>query len=361
MKKTRNKEQKMETTKKMTPYLSDKLKALSFMSIIMVVFIHTFYTEGSNYQVLSFIESLIGGSMARIAVPLFYFISGYLLFLHMDSLASCLGKIKKRMRTLLVPYLIANTLSFCFYLSFDLLARIVPGMEGVMNFHVMEWFDDGWGEIISKTYWEPIAFQLWFVRDMLIFIWLLPIIQFLLRWISKTKASALLDILVLLFLQVYSELLVLSMAIGGLISLGRVYDLTKVCTNCWITLGSSLIFLALIVAHALGNDEKVCEAMIPMVGIVAVWYVYDMLLKGKMICQTPKGKVITSYTFFIYLTHIPLLLIFKKLPLMLSQSEWMLTCCYLLVPFIYCAFAILLGAFLKKKIPSFYYLYAGGR
>ena len=35
--------------KKMTPYLSDKIKVISFVCIVLVVWIHTYYTEGGNY------------------------------------------------------------------------------------------------------------------------------------------------------------------------------------------------------------------------------------------------------------------------------------------------------------------------
>lgn len=120
----------MIQTEKMSPYLSDKLKVLSFISIVFVVYIHTFYAEGQSFAHLTFVEDVVGNGIARMAVPLFYLISGYLLFLNLDSFSSCWKKMTKRVRTLLVPYLLTNTLAFLFFAFFDLISRMVPQMGG---------------------------------------------------------------------------------------------------------------------------------------------------------------------------------------------------------------------------------------
>lgn len=65
----------------MTQFLSDKLRALSLISILFVLYIHSGFhsdeIEGMmwNYRCQEFISGMLG----RCAVPLFYVISGYLL------------------------------------------------------------------------------------------------------------------------------------------------------------------------------------------------------------------------------------------------------------------------------------------
>lgn len=66
---------------KMTTSLSDKLKVISFICIVMVVWIHSYYTEGEKYLSTRFLMSFIGEGMCLVAVPMFYLISGYLFFL----------------------------------------------------------------------------------------------------------------------------------------------------------------------------------------------------------------------------------------------------------------------------------------
>src|SRR5882757_6269683 len=99
----------------MTDYLSRKLKALSLGAVILVVFLHSHNEElkfasgqvvtDPSYRVL-FLENFLSKGVARIAVPLFFLISGFLFYTSYHfTLAGVTYKYKRRLRTLLVPYL----------------------------------------------------------------------------------------------------------------------------------------------------------------------------------------------------------------------------------------------------------------
>lgn len=141
---------------KMDAPLSWKLKVLSFISIVMVVYIHTYYTEGETFATLGLAERWIGGKTCRIAVPLFYAISGYLFFLKMpDGIRSIASKLKKRVRTLLVPYALANTFTLLFYVAVNLVARKVPAVDAVLNFKVLDTVSKGVWPTLEMTYITP--------------------------------------------------------------------------------------------------------------------------------------------------------------------------------------------------------------
>lgn len=100
---------------KMTAYMSDKLRVLSFLSIILVIYIHMFYTEGTDMPGLNIVESFWGQGICLLAVPLFFVISGYLFFLRCpNGVNSMWPKIRKRGKTLLMPYLLMNTVALLF-------------------------------------------------------------------------------------------------------------------------------------------------------------------------------------------------------------------------------------------------------
>lgn len=69
----------------MNAYLSNKLKVLSLISIILVVFIHANINIPDNtnflYENSAFLQYFISQGIARISVPLFFTISGYLYFI----------------------------------------------------------------------------------------------------------------------------------------------------------------------------------------------------------------------------------------------------------------------------------------
>lgn len=68
----------------MTQYLSDKLRVLSLVSIILVLYIHSGFhadeIEGMMWN--DNVQTFVSGMMGRCAVPLFYVISGYLFLSH---------------------------------------------------------------------------------------------------------------------------------------------------------------------------------------------------------------------------------------------------------------------------------------
>ena len=96
--------------------LSKTMTYLRFPLIIAVVFIHTqlgetiingeSVAEESKFIIHDILFHIITNELARIAVPLFFFISGFLFFYKTDSftLEKYKNKLKKRFRTLLIPY-----------------------------------------------------------------------------------------------------------------------------------------------------------------------------------------------------------------------------------------------------------------
>lgn len=92
----------------MTRYLSEKLTVLYTVLIVMVVYIHSGYTEASQYEVARFLQQLTGSGICRIANCLFFCISGYLFARNIHSVKDIWPKLQKRTRTLLLPYLLWN-------------------------------------------------------------------------------------------------------------------------------------------------------------------------------------------------------------------------------------------------------------
>lgn len=348
----------------MNQYLSDKIKVLSFISIIFVLYIHTYYTEGINYKYLSFIENCIGGGIATIAVPLFYIISGYLLFLNLDGISTCLKKMKKRAKTLLVPYSLANILAVLVFSTLDGISKLIPSLHNIINFHILDWFkEDTPLTILYNIFWTPVAFQLWFVRDMIIFIIFLPLIYYIISAISKNKIISTFSIAILVILHWITGFHIIWMFIGALCAKSKVVDATKICNNTTIAISITIVLCLAIILNASSNYSSFIKPIIPTIGMVCIWILYDNVMNNFLHKDKISNRFskICSYTFFIYLTHIPFLLILKKIPLLINNNEITIIISYILVPLIYTSIAICIGCILKKIIPNLYYLLTGGR
>lgn len=109
----------------MNDYLSKKIKFLSFFAMIGVVYCHTYnyfdrflqsrtvLSEGANPGAM--LQFFISNGLVRFAVPLFFIFSGHLFFVHFEfTWKGYLQKVLKRVRTLVVPFLIWTALAGTF-------------------------------------------------------------------------------------------------------------------------------------------------------------------------------------------------------------------------------------------------------
>ena len=82
----------------MSKYLNDKLTVLYTLLIVMVVYIHSYYLEGEQYQSTLFLQKFIG-SLCRVANCLFFCLLGYLFARSIGNIKDVFAKQRKRFRT----------------------------------------------------------------------------------------------------------------------------------------------------------------------------------------------------------------------------------------------------------------------
>ena len=96
----------------MNQYLSDKFRVISLLSAILVLYIHSGFhdNEIQGMPINHITQNVISGSLGSMAVPVFYILSGFLFFLKVPSgMLSIFQKMRKRIHTILIPYLIGCT------------------------------------------------------------------------------------------------------------------------------------------------------------------------------------------------------------------------------------------------------------
>lgn len=107
----------------MTQYQSDKIKIISFLSIILVLYIHSsFHDYPHEIQGMLFnhyLQVAISQCLGQCAVPMFFAISGYLFFLGVKGVDDVWRKMNKRVWTILIPFLIAAWFLPLFYIAIE--------------------------------------------------------------------------------------------------------------------------------------------------------------------------------------------------------------------------------------------------
>lgn len=346
----------------MTKYISQKFKLLSFISIVFVIFIHAYYLEGVQWPVSSFIQSF-GGCFSGFAVPLFFIISGYLFFYNIEDdvwRAVLKRKLLSRVKSLLLPF-IYWSLFFC---GFILLCEIIPFTAQFINGGFSEQIRQGYyGKLICEFFTKPLAFHLWFLRDLIVLVILSPAIYALLRFCKGYYGILLLGIIVVnvvLSISVNHFASFFWFSLGGYLGYNKYPIEYKGLTKYAIII--LLMYIVLVILRVELILPKNVSILINIIGVLSIWGLYDYVCRGRVL---PDDKLLckcSSYTFFIYCFHEPTLNIFKKLLIRtIGLSQISLIISYFLSVILMLIFALWVGWLLKRKMPRLYLALSGGR
>ena len=164
------------------------IDVLRFPMIVGVVLWHSFF-EGIMgldipdsgipiYHTTSFFISRI---LASVAVPLFFFISGYLFFFRTAfSVDVYKKKLKSRIKTLLIPYLFWNFVVLVGHWIVTVLSpvQLTSGAyKQVSDYTVCDYLISFWN--INGM---PVNGALWFIRDLMVMLAFSPLVYWCLRY-----------------------------------------------------------------------------------------------------------------------------------------------------------------------------------
>jgi surface polysaccharide O-acyltransferase-like enzyme len=355
----------------MDTYLSKKISVISFLSIILVVFIHsnnlTTRFLGSTQtlagsDVNNFIQLFISNGVARIAVPLFFLISGYLFFFNFNpTLNSFIVKYKKRFFSLFMPFLFWSIWGLLLYYILQLSPMSTP-------FFTNELIKDySTKKIISTIFLNPIPVQLWFIQDLIKLTIASPLIYF---YVSKTSYFSIVPFVLIWFFNININFLyinpmgILFFILGSFLSIKGIDvsliikkpKLVKSFLFLWL---ASLFITTYLSIKGISSLDCFCKLSI-IIGLLAVWFNYDIFCENSWI----ENKVfyLSPYTFFIYASHEPILTIFKKIMLkIIAVSTYANLFVYVVAPILTIVFSITIGLILKKNTNLFYKIITGRR
>ncbi len=348
----------------MYQYLSDKLRLLSLVSIVLVVYIHSgfHYTDSEvGGMVLNYyLQEGISGMLGRLAVPLFFAISGFLFFRGTEEDEKVVyQKLRRRVRTLVIPFIFAALFQPIVFL----LLEHTPAAS-YMNTSFSQYLTEPWWKILCRIFYydfpneTPFAFQLWFLRDLIIVMCFTPLLWKMKRIRLGMEAFMfMMLVLILLDLKHVPSKAFFWFCFGAQYLQGlRWSSITP------ILLLSYCLFSVLQLVFP--NDLWIYfEVPIILVGLLCLWAYYDKLIPQSFILSSQKSLwVLCQCIFFVYLYHMPLLHVVRKgIVAILHPSSLTYALSYLISPWILIVILVAVSILLNKYMPKFYSLLVGGR
>ena len=155
---------------------SHSINALKVLMILFVIYIHMNPTSERCGEV-----AMWWHSVNIVAVPVFFIISGYFFFYQVSEFTcdSYRKKLKKRMRSLLLPYFLWNLLPVLLITGGNLYSILFRGK----SFEALKDFYSGlWNEGLYHIWWDktsgtmPFDSPLWYIRDLMMVCVLSPLL-----------------------------------------------------------------------------------------------------------------------------------------------------------------------------------------
>ena len=359
---------------------------LRFPLIVFVVYIHSFgkpidfyaidFSNLTSIDCYNLFRISISGVLTHIAVPIFFFISGFLFFNKLQEWNQSIyfNKLKKRIKTLLIPFLIWNTISILLKVQsmvrHDGLDSLWSNIDG-NNIIALYWNSEVWN--LDRKDWlgfltpssSPYLVPLWYLRDLMVTMIMSPLLYYLFKYARVWG-------LVLLFFSYISLVGIKVPGIsttalfffgaGAYFNLNKI-DPTKFAWNYKNVFYGLAFFLWLIVARFDGHNTLVGNLLYPfyiIISSIAMFNLATSFVKSGHLFP----RLLTQSTFFVYLAHTIMITEISSSVMRLIFGEGnvlSLSVTYLLAPILTVTICVVCYWILKKYLPKLCGIMTGER
>ncbi|MCL1980437.1 MAG: acyltransferase [Proteobacteria bacterium] len=349
-----------------------RLKLLRFPPIIGVIYIHGYntaigYAGGilgatETNELTRWVRIFLSEGIARISVPLFFLISGYLFFATFHwSPQTYWRKISGRLRSLLIPFVFWNLAGLGFLALMQAIPDFRPYFTGpgkmVADYDLSRYF-----AVLFGVSDYPVAYHFWFIRDLMLLLLLAPVLAVVVRFLP-----------IPFFLVMYWCWLADAWptyapgAVGVLFfSAGAFCGINRQNIFLFDRFGLIiiLVYLPLLAIDLIWYDawfNLYVHRTGLLAGVLVTLYLTKFAVRSRRICAALLA--LGSASFFVYAAHEPLLgilriLAYKYIPL---DGPYTILILYLFIPILVVALLVDCHRVLRAVCPRFLMIISGGR
>lgn len=299
--------------------VSQKIRNLGFVCALLVVATHVSWAHdglGPSWAVWNLVDQ----GVSRIAVPFFFCVSGYMLAGHFGTAGWFGNEVAKRVRSLLVPFLVWS-------LAGALLA--LPDASFGAIFGEGRWLAALGLDLRVGPTWN---YALWYVRALFLLVLVSPVLGLLVRRFGRAwlVASFVLNLLIdVNDCLPFRRTLCYGLALGGVFyfslgiwlrTTGRLGTVRRGAWVCGIV--SGLILVSQMIWYAVRPSELAAYRFYPLAVpfmLYAAWHVIPSRV-------WPAG--LTAMSFPIYVIHVPILrqvsMVLEKVPAVAPCADFVL-------------------------------------
>jgi fucose 4-O-acetylase-like acetyltransferase len=366
----------------MQNFTGTKFRFYAFLSMLLLVFVHGYNLQNTYLQpftcveepltITTFTEYLLANGLFRFRIPMLFIISGYLYAMHDGK--PWKQRMGKRLRTLGLPYLIWSAIGMLItviWQYFPFTMQFVQQAQLDQMGDNRPYWEMNWQQLLERWTLAPIAFQLWFIRVLLIYNALYPF----LRWVVQ-KGAIIWLLIIGFFWLVTANVYFLEGEGLFFFSLGIWLQKRRNWIEekpAWIYLPAVwVVFIGTSVAKTLlafklapGVESSfwilsVLHKTTVFTGLIAIWYGLDRFVKWYQ--EQPWLVWMSGFSFIIYALHNPLVNYLMRMSTQFTQSvAYHRLFNFFIVPTIVILICIAVGAIFRTVLPKWYAITTGDR
>jgi surface polysaccharide O-acyltransferase-like enzyme len=339
-----------------------KKEFISFLLSILVFFIHSHFAQDiASDNFISLVNQKVSyffsDSITRYAIPMFFMMSG-ISFYKEYSNKKYLAKMKSRLLTLVIPYLLWNTIWMIWeiFTSYSILANFSSGEPYPLTLI----------SILKGIFFYGCNVPFWFIFDLIIFSFAAPIV-FL---IIKNKYVGMISVICLSVVSLFGIHLPTSIfyyptatvfyLMGAIIGY-HFYDFVSKKSSKPMQIASLVFFVVYILAKNIAPqrihiNNYLTQILVYTLAAFSLWNISDMFI------ERIKHRAIYRRSFAVYAMHLPVAIVILKIfEFCTPQSQWLEIPKFIIMIISTLAIINLVCAFLEKFLPKIYAILMGNR
>ena len=350
--------------------ISKTISYLRFPLTLGVIYIHATLSDiiingklvvdsSDIFPVYYTLSYLISHILARVCVPIFFVISGFLFFNKVDKFSPSiyLNKCKSRVRSLFTPYIFWNLVCIISYALMQVLFEgLLSGRNKlIQDYDLLDYISCFWDmslvNELSST--NPINYPLWYIRDLMVTILISPLIYIVIK--SPFKSYYLL-LLIILYITNF-DIGIIGLNITGILffSLGVFFAVGKFRLSNILRYSNHFLTSYLVIVAIEFFTKDFCNSPFVhrigvLVGIVAV---VTFVAKRISMNSISLNNLCTNSSFFLFAFHaLPLGLLLKIVMHFINTfNDITLVLVYLFSPIVIVLLGIIIFYILNKYFP----------
>lgn len=341
--------------------LSEAITWLRFPLIILIIILHCYSTvrlpgeHGMYFRVLYPFSLWLGET----GVPGFFFISGFLFF---HSKKHYQQKLETRFHTLLIPYLLRNTLLLALYIV-AFLAGYPQDINGknIADYTLIDYIRVFWDRgSYDNGNFVPILCPFWYIRNLLIMSILSPLFYYIIKYVREIF---LLSVTVWWLFTPHNAFIsqtILFFCLGAYFSILKKNPLDAFDKQWkWYLALCAILAVADIVVHTI----YVTPINLQIHRFALIFNIPALFLLADYCCQHGyTSKFLPNAAFIVFCVHYPIVVVMRKVCAKLDDvSDLIHIPLYFVCVILATAISILIYRGLDKSLPKVKNILSGNR